>query len=337
MNPALLNWGIISTARINDEVIPAIEHSSRSRLLGVASRDEQRARAYAAERGIPRSYGSYAALLADQEIDCVYISLPNSLHVPMASAALEAGKHVLCEKPLATSHEEAVGLIEQARTSGLILMEAFMYRHHDRTRLLRELVEGGAIGELQLIKSSFHFLAADPASDVRFRPELAGGALRDVGSYCVSLATHLMGAAPDEVTGLARLASSGVDEMFAGVLAFDGGAVNALFDCGMCSNLHIGVTLLGSEGSAHVATPWYPHLPPATIEIHRGEQRETIETSTDNPYWLEVENLCAAVAGETEPTVSAEETLRNLEVLDRLAAAARLPRYQTNPKGTGFQ
>ena len=329
MTPAKeLRWGILSTARINDEVIPAIESSSRSALLAVASRDEQRAREYASRHGIARSYGSYDALLEDDDIDCVYISVPNAQHVPLASAALDAGKHVLCEKPLATSHEEGAGLIEQARARNLVLMEAFMYRHHDKTRRLREVVRTGVLGEIQLIRATFHFRVQDATTDVRYRPELAGGALRDVGCYCTSLATYLMDVSPHHVGGAARLAPSGVDETFAGVLGFDEhAAAVALFDCGMNSDLTLGVTILGSEASARVATPWYPHLPPATIEVWRGQELTTIETSDDNPYLLEVENFCAAVAGDRDQEISGEETLRNLSVLDQLADAARLPHY----------
>jgi len=330
-----LRWGIISTARINDEVIPAIEHSSRSALLAVASRDGQRARDYASSRGIQRAYGSYEELLADGEIDCVYISLPNSLHAPLVVAALDAGKHVLCEKPIAVSRAEGAMLFERARSAERILMEAFMYRHHDKTHRLRELVNDGTLGEIETIRASFHFLADDPVGDVRFQPALAGGALRDVGSYCTSLATYLMDAAPVRVAGAARLATSGVDESFAGVLDFGEHAATAVFDCGMRSSLTVGVTVLGTEGVAHVAMPWYAHRAPATIDVRRGDLVTRIETSDDNAYQLEVENFCAAVAGETEPTISGEETLRNLGVLDQLAAAAGLPHFQLEPKGPG--
>jgi D-xylose 1-dehydrogenase (NADP+, D-xylono-1,5-lactone-forming) len=327
-----LRWGILSTARINHEVIPQIRQSPRAELVAVASRNDDRARDYATRHKIPRAYGSYDALLADAEIDCVYISVPNSEHAPVSSAALSAGKHVLCEKPLAVSREEGEALFQHAQDCDRLLMEAFMYRHHDRTRLLGELVWSGGLGEVKVITSTFNFRVADPAVDIRYRPELAGGALRDVGCYCVSLATHLAGTAPDRVEAAARVSSSGIDEVLGGLLAFGDGSI-CLFDCGMSADLRIGVTVAGSDGVARVATPWYPHLAPARIELWRGPKRSVIETSTANPYLLEVENFCAAIAGEGPPEISADETLRNLGVMDELAAAARLPNYQLEAKG----
>jgi len=324
----------VSTARINDEVIPQIRQSPRAELVAVASRDEGRARDYATGHEIGRAYGSYDALLADEEIDCVYISVPNSEHAPVSSAALSAGKHVLCEKPLAVSRDEGEALFRHAHDCDRLLMEAFMYRHHDRTRLLGELVWGGGLGQVQVITSTFNFRVEDPAVDIRYRPELAGGALRDVGCYCVSLATHLAGTAPHRVEAAARVSSSGIDEVFAGLLAFGNGSM-CLFDCGMSADLRIGVTIAGSDGVARVATPWLPHLAPARIELWRGPTRTVIETSTANPYLLEVENFCAAVAGERAPEISAAETLRNLGVMDELAAAARLPNYRLESKGSG--
>jgi D-xylose 1-dehydrogenase (NADP+, D-xylono-1,5-lactone-forming) len=331
-----LRWGILSTARINDDVIPQIRQSVRAELVAVASRDKGRARDYAARHEIGRAYGSYDALLADGEIDCVYISVPNSEHAPLSSAALSAGKHVLCEKPLAVSREQGEALFRHAQECDRLLMEAFMYRHHDRTRLLCELVWSGELGDVQVITSTFNFRAEDPSVDIRFRPELAGGALRDVGSYCVSLATHLAGVAPERVEGAARVSSSGIDEVFAGLLGFGDGSL-CLFDCGMRADLRIGVTVAGSDGLARVATPWYPHLAPAKIEVWRGAERSVIATSTVNPYLLEVDNFCAAVAGERAPEISADETLRNLGVMDELAAAARLPNYQLEAKGSGHR
>jgi D-xylose 1-dehydrogenase (NADP+, D-xylono-1,5-lactone-forming) len=328
-----LRWGILSTARINDEVIPQIRQSARAELVAVASRDEGRARDYAARHGIDRAYGSYEALLADGEIDCVYISAPNSEHAPLSSSALSAGKHVLCEKPLAVSREEGEALFQHARECDRFLMEAFMYRHHDRTRLLCELVRSGELGQVQVITSTFNFRVDDSSVDIRYRPDLAGGALRDVGCYCVSLATHLAGGAPERVEATARVSSSGVDEVFGGLLSFADGSM-CLFDCGMHADLRIGVTVAGSDGLARVATPWYPHLAPAKIEVWRGPEREVIGTSTANPYLLEVENFCAAVEGESAPEISADETLRNLGVMDELAAAARLPNYQLEAKGS---
>src|SRR5262249_40021173 len=156
-------------------------------------RDQARADAFAAENGIPTAYGSYEALLDDDSIECVYIALPNSLHGEWARAAIEAGKGVLCEKPLTPTAEEARSLFDLAEERGVVLMEAFMYRHHPKTRKLREICQGGEIGEPRVARMKFHFKATEPENDIRWDPELAGGALRDVGSYCVSMAAYLAG------------------------------------------------------------------------------------------------------------------------------------------------
>jgi D-xylose 1-dehydrogenase (NADP+, D-xylono-1,5-lactone-forming) len=331
-----LRWGILSTARINDEVIPQIEASREAELVAVASRAPDRARGYAQEHGIPIGYGSYEELLADEEIDCVYISVPNHAHVPVSAQALRAGKHVLCEKPLAPSTAEAAWLFEVARASDRLLMEAFMYRHHDKTRRLAELVRDGGLGEVVVVRAWFHFLADDPIHDIRFQPELAGGSLRDVGCYCTSVVLLLTGEEPASLAGHGRLAPSGVDEAFAGVMRFSSGAL-AVIDCSMISELDVGVSVLGTRGRAEVAMPWYAHLAPHSIRVSTSAGSNEIPVSSDNAYRLEIENFCAAVRGQAAPTVSAEETLRNLSVMDRLAEAASLPHYVNATTGVPTQ
>jgi predicted dehydrogenase len=321
-----LRWGVLSTARILDELRPGFEASASAELAALASRDEERAAAYAAEHGIPTAYGSYEELLADDSLDCVYVPLPNSLHAEWARAALEAGKHVLCEKPLTPTAAEAAALFELAEARGLVLMEAFMYRHHPKTPLLRELVDGGRIGTPLLVRMRFHFECEDPANDIRFRADLAGGALRDVGCYCVSLANYLAGAAPAQVRGAARFAESGVDELFVGTLRFDDGFL-AAFDCGMRSPLEVGVEVIGTAGRIVVEMPWYAHLAPLSIRVEDAAGgSEELATPGPNAYQLEIENFCAAVLGEKQPAISPEETLRNLETLERLLATAQTDR-----------
>jgi predicted dehydrogenase len=300
--------------------------------VAVASRDEARARRYAAKHQIAVAYGSYDELFSDPAIDCVYVSSPNSTHAPVSAQALRAGKHVLCEKPLAVSASEAAALVGVARESNRRLMEAFMYRHHDKTLRLRELVTDGAFGDIDVIRSWFHFRADDPQSDIRFRPELAGGSLRDIGGYCTSMSMFLTGETPVAVSATARVGPSGVDEAMCGSLRFGSGAL-ATFDCSMVADLDIGLTVLGTRGSAHVDVPWYPHLPPSTITVKGADGEREINTPLTNPYLLEVDNFCAVVKGEAEPIVSYEESLRNLTVLDQLARAAGLPRFDLEPKG----
>jgi predicted dehydrogenase len=312
-------------------VLPQIRASDRANLVGVASRDGDRARAYAARHEIPRWYGTYEALFADDEIDCVYISVPNSFHAPLAAAALRAGKHVLCEKPLAVSAEEARRLFAVADTSDRRLMEAFMYRHHDKILTLRDLVRRGELGEVEVIRSWFHFRAQDPDTDIRFRTDLAGGSLRDVGCYCTSLSLMLADDEPTVVAGTARFRTGGVDESFAGVMRFASGTI-AVFDCNMRAEVGLGATVVGSTAEARVATPWYPHLPPASIELRRAGSSSAVPTTSSNPYLLEVENFCDFVQGLAEPGVSQGETVRNLKTMDALAEAAGLPGYFLQPK-----
>ncbi|MDE3024643.1 MAG: Gfo/Idh/MocA family oxidoreductase, partial [Acidobacteriota bacterium] len=182
---SIVKWGIVSTADINRKLIPGAHASEKVDLVGVASRDQARADAYAREWEIPRAYGSYAALLADPDIEAVYISLPNTLHVEWSIKALEAGKHVLCEKPFSRIPAEVEAAFDVAEREGRLLMEAFMYRHNPQTKTLVDLVSSGAIGELRLVRSTFSYSLYDEAN-IRLRTDVDGGALMDVGCYCVS-------------------------------------------------------------------------------------------------------------------------------------------------------
>jgi D-xylose 1-dehydrogenase (NADP+, D-xylono-1,5-lactone-forming) len=312
---------MLSTAAIAAELIPGFRRSPGNELVAVASRSRERAEAYAARHGIQTAHGSYEALLQDDQIDAVYIPLPNALHAQWVRAALESGKHVLCEKPLTPTAPEAEALFELATQKGLMLAEAFMYRHHPKTLRVRQLLREGSIGELQTIRCSFAFRVADPDHDIRYSAELAGGALRDVGCYCVNFSTFAADAEPYQVFGLARLASSGVDERFYGTLAFPSGAV-AQFDCGLDMPLTLGVTLVGSGGEISVPMPWYAHLEPLAVFVNHGGEVTEIKTEGENAYLLEIEDLAAAIRGERRPEVEAAETLRNLRVIEALRSSA---------------
>jgi predicted dehydrogenase len=204
-------------------------------------------------------------------------------------------------------------------------MEAFMYRHHPKTRALREIAASGRIGEPRVLRTKFHFTVADPASDIRYDAELAGGALRDVGCYCVSLSNYLAGSAPEELGASARIADSGVDEVFSATMSYPSGLL-AVFDCGMVSPLDVGVELLGTEGRAVVEMPWYAHLEPLSVAIEGAEGSSVEQAPGGNAYQLELENFCAAVRGEGDPEIPREETTRNLETIERLLSAAKDPR-----------
>ena len=289
-------WGIISTAHINRLVLAGARESDRVEMVGVASRDQARAEAYAREHGIERAYGSYEALLEDPEIDAVYISLPNSLHVEWSVRSLEAGKHVLCEKPLDRRPEEVERAFDAAERSGRILMEAFMYRHNPQTARLRKLVADGAIGTLRSIRAAFSF-SLDEVDNVRLAADLDGGALMDVGCYCVS-GSRLVAGEPERVYGEQVVGESGVDVLFAGTMRFPGDVV-AQFDCGFVLPDRDELEVVGSEGSLFLDDPWHARTP--VIEVRREDGVEEVALEPQDSYRLELENLGDAIAGSAEP------------------------------------
>src|SRR5215204_1683481 len=224
----MIRWGILGTARINRRVIPAMRLARRSELVAVASRDRHRAEAHAREWSIPRAIEGYQALLDDASINAVYIPLPNTDHVPWTLAAIAAGKHVLCEKPLAFDVEDVDRIAVAANAAHLVVEEGFMYRHEPLTRRVMELIDGGAIGRVRAVVSGFTF-ALDMAHNIRLSPALGGGALWDVGSYPITYAQLIMGHEPKMVFGSAHWHTSGVDEEFMGMLRFDEGATASIF------------------------------------------------------------------------------------------------------------
>jgi D-xylose 1-dehydrogenase (NADP+, D-xylono-1,5-lactone-forming) len=309
-------WGILSTARINRAVLAGAGLSDRVRVGAVASRDGVRAEAYAREHGIERAYGGYDELLADPELEAVYISLPNSLHVEWSIRALEAGKHVLCEKPLDRRPERVEEAFDAAERADRFLMEAFMYRHHPQTKRLAELVEDGAIGELRLVHAAFSFPLTE-LGDVRMRPELDGGALMDVGCYCVS-AARLLAGEPESATGRQVLAPTGVDVRFAGTLAFPG-QVLAHFDCGLDLPRRSAVEAVGSEGILHVADPFL--IRTAGIELRRGDEVERIEVEQADRYQLQLENFGDAIHGRADPLLGREDAVGQARAIELLYRA----------------
>jgi D-xylose 1-dehydrogenase (NADP+, D-xylono-1,5-lactone-forming) len=317
-----LRWGILATGRIAAEVVPGLLRSEVNELVAVGSRDGSRASAFAEEYGLPTAYGSYEQLLSDPDIDCLYVCLPNGLHAEWVRRAIDAGKHVLCEKPLTPTAPEAEALFATAAARGVVLAEAFMYRHHPKIQLLAELVASGDLGDLHTIRSWFSFWTDEPATDVRYNPALDGGALLDVGGYCVSLSNYLQNAEPVDVSGVAVLADSGVDERFLGTMYYPSQCV-AIFDCSMRSPLSVGVAVLGSLGEAVVAMPWYAHEPPHTIDVAFADgSKRSIEAVGDNAYFLETEDFAAVVLKQKAPEVTSAETVRTLRTLDRLRASS---------------
>jgi len=317
-----LRWGLLSTARINRKVIPPIKSSKRNELIAVASRDEVRARKYAGDWGIPRTYGSYEALLEDSEIDVIYNSLPNSLHAEWTIRALLAGKHVLCEKPITLSLEEIESVAEAALHSGRIVAEAFMYRHHPQTIKIKELVTAGAIGEMRLMRGSFSFNLLDRPDDVRFNPSLGGGCLWDVGCYPVSYARYLAGTEPLEAFGWHENNASGVDIHFVGQLQFPGN-VYAQFDSSFRTAFRTHLEVIGTEGTLTISRPFTPGRK-ETIALYREGKVQDIPVHGPELYAGEVEDMADAVFMVKPPRVSIADSRGNIAALLALLDSANL-------------
>ena len=315
-------WGIISTAHINRLVLAGARESEQVDVIAVASRDQARAEAYAREQGIERAYGSYEALLADPDVEAVYISLPNSLHVEWSIHALEAGKHVLCEKPLDRRPEEVERAFDAADRAGRILAEAFMWRHNPQTAKLLELVGSGAIGELRLVRSAFSFSLDEP-ENVRLAADLDGGALMDVGCYCVS-GSRLLGGEPESVYGQQVSGESGVDVLFAATMRFPGDVL-AQFECGFVLPDRDELDVIGSEGSLFLDDPWHARTP--VLELRRDGGVEEIVLQPADSYRLELENLGDAIAGRAQPLLGREDAVGQARTIDALyrSAAAGAP------------
>jgi D-xylose 1-dehydrogenase (NADP+, D-xylono-1,5-lactone-forming) len=315
VNP--VRWGILSTADINRLVIPPAHDSPKVDLVAVASREQARAEEYARRWEIPRAYGSYEALLADDVIEAVYISTPNTLHTEWSIRALEAGKHVLCEKPMSRHARDVEDVFDVAERSGRILTEAFMFRHNPQTKRLQQLVDEGAIGELRLVRACFSYALYDTAN-IRLRTDVEGGSLMDVGCYCVSGARLLAGE-PELAYGQQLIGPSGTDWVFAGELRFPGD-VFALFDCGTTLPSRDELEAVGTEGSLFLDDPW--HANESLIELRREGCVERIEFPYENSYRLELENLSDAVRGEAELLLGRQDAVGNARAIEALFASA---------------
>jgi xylose dehydrogenase (NAD/NADP) len=316
--PDPVRWGILSTALINDMLIPPLRESPLSEVVAVASRSQERADAYARAWSIPRAHGSYEALLADPEVEVVYISLPNGPHVEWSIRCIEAGKHVLCEKPLARDPAEATRAFDAADRAGRLLMEAFMWRHHPQTHRLLELVRGDAIGELRLVRTWFSFTIDD--ANVRLDPALAGGALMDVGCYCVSGARLLAGE-PELALARQVVGPTGVDLRLVGTLVFPGGAL-AQLDCAFDLAPRQGLEAVGSAGTIAVAWPWGANEP--GIELRRGHDVQRFAIEHADRYRLQVDNFSRAVRGEEPPLLGRDDAVGQVRTIDALYRSAEL-------------
>jgi len=312
-----VRWGILSTAHINRLVIPPARESPKVEIVAVASRTQEAADQYARTWQIPRAHGSYEAFLADPDLEAIYISLPNSLHVEWTINALEAGKHVLCEKPFDSRPERVEETFDVAERQGLHLTEAFMYRHHPQTSKLVDLVAGGAIGTLQAIRAAFSYSLYD-VDNVRLRADVEGGALMDVGCYCVH-SSRLLGGEPERVYGEQVVGHTGVDVRFHGTMRFASGAVSQ-WDCGMVMPERDELEAIGDTGSLFLDDPFHCDVP--GIDLRRDGETERIPVEPIDPYRLELENLSDAIRGEGEPLLGREDAVRQARTIAALRRSA---------------
>jgi D-xylose 1-dehydrogenase (NADP+, D-xylono-1,5-lactone-forming) len=316
-----VKWGIVSTAHINRLFLAGARGAHGVEIFAVASRDRANAQRYARENEIPAAFGSYDELLADPDVEAVYIPLPNSLHVEWSIRALEHGKHVLCEKPLSRHPAEVERAFDVAQREDRLLMEAFMYRHHPQTRRLVELIDEGAVGRVRVIRAAFGFVAHDPAN-VRLQTQLDGGGLMDVGCYCVS-AARLIAGEPERVTAEQVLGGDGVDVVFAATMRHRDDVLSH-FDAGLALDSRDLLEVVGDAGSLLLDDPWHCRNP--GIQLRRDDTTERIEIERANSYRLEAENLSASIRGEATPLLGRDDALgqaRTIEALYRAAEGGR--------------
>jgi predicted dehydrogenase len=325
-------WGILGTAKIAREaVIPAMFKSpycERLDVVAVASRDFAKAQAVCDAHGIKKAYGSYDELLADANIDAVYVPLPNHLHVPFSIRALEAGKHVLCEKPIALSAEQAEELANvAAKRPQLKIMEAFMYRHHPQWHWAKQVVRGGQIGEVRAIDSCFYFYDDDPAG-ILHHPEWGGGCLMDIGCYPVSLSRFLFDSEPARV--LARFENNpgaGVDRSIAGVLEFDKGT--ATFSCSTQLALFQRVSVFGTRGRIELKLPFNPPTDrPSRAVLEVDGSVERIEFDICDQYGIQADLFSRAILENTDVPTPISDALANMHIIDALVRSGRNGKWE---------
>ena len=333
-----VKWGVMGNANIARVcVIPAIQKSRNGTVHALATSSIDRAQEVATENDIPHLYEGYEALINDPKIQALYVPLPNHLHHAWTVKALKAGKHVLCEKPLACNAAEAQEMADAAKDAGRLLMEAFMYRFHPRTRRIKQLVAEGSIGAPCLLRSAFCYHIGDDllenTSCARLNPEMGGGALLDVGCYSVSVSRWLLGAEPTQIQGQAIYHSCGVDVHFVGSLRFRDNAL-ATLEASFISALQQTYSVIGSEGAIELPhdafIPWEKDAV-FTLRFQDEEEGRKHVTRGADEYQIMVEHFADAVVGEVELAFKPDESVRNMQVLDALAESARSNSLITMP------
>ncbi|MGC9521097.1 MAG: Gfo/Idh/MocA family protein [Anaerolineae bacterium] len=326
-NVKKLRWGLLSTARINRALIEPIRQAERSELVAVASRSQERAKTYAATWHIPTAYGTYEALIAAPDIDAVYISLPNTLHSKWTLAAAEAGKHVLCEKPLVQTLAELDVIEETAARRGVTVFEAFMYLHHPQALRTRRMIEQGRLGRVQLLQSWFSFyLPPEQSNNIRLRPELGGGSFWDVGVYPNSMAITMMDGPPKEVWAQQIVGETGVDVSLIGQMRFGDGA-SAQIASSFRMPFRAGTVIVGDEGTVKLDQPWKPGMEsqPSLIQfVPRDGNPQNITIEGIDPYLCEVQAMEACVLDGADPVVPLSRSRDFLRSALALLESARI-------------
>ena len=319
-----VKWGIISTAKIGiNNVIPALQQANNCEVVAISSRSADKAQKAASKLNIPRSYGSYEELLSDDEVDAVYNPLPNHLHVPLSIKAMEAGKHVLCEKPIAMTADEAGKLLEASHEHpDLKVMEAFMYRFHPQWIKAKAMVDNGDIGKLQTINSFFSFYNDDP-DDIRNRPEMGGGGMMDIGCYCISLSRFLFDREPSKAIGEWKIDPKfDVDYLASGILDF--GTGTATFSCATQTEACQEVNIVGTTGRITMEVPFNPPPDERTrIWLYQNGRKEEFTFEPVNQYTLQAEEFAQAVIENRDVPTPLEDALNNMKVIDAFKKSAR--------------
>jgi predicted dehydrogenase len=312
-----VKWGIISTAKINRLFLEGARTANGVEIFAVASRNKTKGEEYALQNGIAKAHGSYEELLQDPDVEVIYIPLPNSMHVEWSILALQAGKHVLCEKPLSRRAHEVERAFDAAEQHGRLLMEAFMWRHNPQTARLTELLDQGAVGRIRVIRAAFGFVTNDPAN-VRLQAGLDGGGLMDVGCYCVS-GIRLIAGEAERVSAEQSLGGDGVDVAFAATMRHANDVISH-FDCGLALDSRDLLEVVGDAGSLRLEDPWHCRNP--GIDLIRDGTTERIEIEKANSYGLEAENFSRAVRGDATPLLGRQDAVGQARTIEALYRAA---------------
>ncbi len=309
-----LRWGILGTGNIAAKFADQLNKASQGELVACGSRNQSSADQFSQQHG-GKGYGSYEGLLADPNVEAIYVSLPNSLHAPWSIAGLEAGKHVLCEKPLAATTAEVQQMFAAADATGMKLMEAFMYRQHPVVKEVLDELQSGLVGTIKIIRCHFTYQRPDTPEDIRYQPALGGGGLLDIGCYCLNFMRAIAGAEPEGVHVETHQHQTGVDDAAVGTLRFPNDILG-VFSCGMSVQADRTTTVAGSDGYLQIDTPWFSG---GSYQVVRGEETELRQVGqSEMLYALEADHFADVIAGDAPPLISHQDSLGNARVLETL-------------------